>query len=231
MNKEQFDKYNETKLYWNDVFKNCTLYDPFEEIKIETLPERILEDALDAMELKEGHVLDFGCGTGRFGFRALCKGGEKVTLVDICDESIKLIKNIALKNEISNKCNILLGGIERLRELKKESFNGVILSNIIDNITPLDREEVINEVIRLLKPNGRLFIKLNPYIDNEKIKLWEFNKLDEDFYKEKSGLYFWNLTKEKADNFFKRKFKILRYEEIYYKDYNQYNRIYILEKL
>ncbi|WP_027633716.1 class I SAM-dependent methyltransferase [Clostridium hydrogeniformans] len=231
MNKEKYDEYKTTKVYWRNIFRNYEIYDPFEEIKVDTVPERILEEVIDSMILGEGQVLDFGCGTGRLGFRALCKGGKEITFIDICEEAIKLVRNVALDNGILNKCNIVLGGVEKLKELKKESFDGIILSNVIDNITPLDREELINEATRLLKPRGRLFIKLNSYICSEKRTQWEFKKLDEDFYEEKSGLYFWNVTKDKSDNFFKKRFKILRYEEVYYKEYDQYNRVYILEKL
>ena len=78
------------------------------------------------------------------------------------------------------------------------------------------------------KRNGKLLVKLNPYItDRQKeeygIKTVSGNLLDD-------GLLLWNNTNDEWENIFASRFSMIRYTEIYYEEYEQSNRMYLLTK-
>lgn len=86
----------------------------------------------------------------------------------------------------------------------------------------------MNEVERILKADGKVLVKLNPYITKEQIieyniKVIKDNLLDD-------GLILLNSTTDEWTKLFKRKFDIEHYEEIYYPQYDQYNRMFCLVK-
>jgi hypothetical protein len=59
-----------------------------------------------------------------------------------------------------------------LEKLGEKTTDAAILFNIADNLTPEDSSKFLAQVHRILKPEGRLLMKLNPYITEEKIKEW-----------------------------------------------------------
>ena len=78
------------------------------------------------------------------------------------------------------------------------------------------------------KRNGKLLVKLNPYItDRQKeeygIKTVSGNLLDD-------GLLLWNNTNDEWENILSSRFSMIRYTEIYYEEYEQSNRMYLLTK-
>ena len=54
------------------------------------------------------------------------------------------------------------------------SFDGVILSNVLD-VMPKDiSTTVIDDLERVLKPGGYWFIKMNPYYSKEELESFEY---------------------------------------------------------
>mmetsp|Transcript_133378 Transcript_133378/g.332993 ORF Transcript_133378/g.332993 Transcript_133378/m.332993 type:complete len:365 (-) Transcript_133378:282-1376(-) len=107
-------------------------------------------------------VLDLGCGAGRDVYIAaqLVGGSGRVVGVDMTKEQLDVA--IAHKQWHANKfgydnVDFKLGYIERLGELGLEpgSFD-VIVSNCVINLSP-DKESVLKEAYRLLKPGGELY--------------------------------------------------------------------------
>ena len=68
------------------------------------------------------------------------------------------------------------------------------MSNILDNLYPEDAETVLNEVNRLLRPGGKLMVKLNPFLAEEQITEWGIRKIREDLLDD--GLILWNRSTE-----------------------------------
>lgn len=107
-------------------------------------------------------VLDLGCGAGRDVYIASQLVGPKgrVVGVDMTQEQLDVaIKHKdwhAAKFGYSN-VDFKLGFIERLGELglADASFD-IIVSNCVINLSP-DKESVIREAYRLLKPGGELY--------------------------------------------------------------------------
>ncbi|WP_158883194.1 class I SAM-dependent methyltransferase [Rhodanobacter sp. L36] len=115
----------------------------------------------DAVRSKPLSVLDFGCGVGntithlREAFPSASLNG-----VDLSGESIRLAtESHALEAEfrIIDNTNI---------PHENESFDVVMAACVFHHIPPAEREHSINEIRRVLKPGGHVFVfehnMLNP---------------------------------------------------------------------
>ncbi|CAE8612076.1 unnamed protein product, partial [Polarella glacialis] len=107
-------------------------------------------------------VLDLGCGAGRDVYIASQLVGPqgRVVGVDMTPEQLDVAN--AHKAYHAEKCGLAnvefkLGFIERLGELGlPDSSFDVIVSNCVINLSP-DKEAVLSEAYRLLKPGGELY--------------------------------------------------------------------------
>ena len=118
------------------------------------------------------------------------------------------------------------GSLEALQRVETGSADAVVLSNIIDNLYPEDAAAVLTEIKRILKKNGRILLKLNPYLTAEQIKAWNIRVISGNLLDD--GMILWNQTTEEWNDFLSARFQIVHYEDIYYEEHNQYNRMYLL---
>lgn len=113
-------------------------------------------------QLKGCRILDLGSGSGRDCFvlsQFVGKNGS-ILGVDMTGEQLEVaIKNIDFHAEKFGYANVDFrhGYIERLDELAlaNNSFD-IIVSNCVINLSP-DKEAVLREAYRLLKPGGELY--------------------------------------------------------------------------
>ena len=114
--------------------------------------------------LKDMHVMDLGSGSGRDCYVLSQWVGEKGRIlgIDMTEEQLE----IAQKHEAyhadkfgfaEKNTEFKLGYIERLNELELQdnSFD-IIVSNCVINLSP-DKESVLREAFRVLKPGGELY--------------------------------------------------------------------------
>jgi arsenite methyltransferase len=59
--------------------------------------------------------------------------------------------------------------VEELEAIADGAFDGVVLSNIIDNLIPQDAIKVLTEVKRILKVSGKVSVKLNPFLTDKQV--------------------------------------------------------------
>jgi len=97
-------------------------------------------------------ILDLGCGEGGYS-RELARKGAIVTAVDCAVSAIKYCKSKAKEEELEityhvrNSCD--------LYDLEDESFDVVLASMMLMDCE--DFEGTIKEIVRVLKPSGKLF--------------------------------------------------------------------------
>ena len=120
------------------------------------------------------------------------------------------------------------GGVYELQMVESQSFDGAILSNIIDNLYPDDAEKVLFEIARILKPSGKVFLKVNSWLTPEEIKVNGIKVLEGDMLDD--GLLLLNKTTEEWKKIFNRYFVVENHEEVYYPKFDQTNRVYYLIK-
>lgn len=101
-------------------------------------------------------ILDFGCGEGQFTL-AISREvpSARVVGLDIQNRFAKAIEE-GKKRKITN-FNFILGNS---KSLKDESFDYVFSHDSFEHFE--DPKEVLNEMIRVLKPGGYLLIKFGP---------------------------------------------------------------------
>ena len=104
-------------------------------------------------------VADLGAGSAAYTIAAAAQVGTsgRVYAVEVQKELISNIKNTALKQGLSN-VEVIWGDIESLggTKIKDHSIDAVIVSNVLFQAE--DRQGLISEVKRILKPKGRVLV-------------------------------------------------------------------------
>ncbi len=218
-------KYSDTREYWNKVFVQQNAYIPSV-----SLPVVKLEKAVQWLCTGSSSVLDFGCGWGRVLSRCLDYGVIKVSGIDLSAKAIEFAKKIMEVNGLQDKSEYICGDVDLLKNIDDDEFDGVILFNILDNLCPDDTRIVIKEINRILKPGGKMIIKLNSYLTSGDIENYQdFEELSPDFYQDGSGLYLWNIHNDLLVDLVSPTFKIVHYDEIEYATHDLVNRIFYLQ--
>jgi len=209
--------------YWDKVFRE-TKKSP---IKTASVGPNDLDKALDWLCQNSSSILDFGCGNGVMLFKCCLRGTNNHRGIDISEEGIKVAKEIQRLSEKEGFA-FSVGGVEELETIADEAFDGVVLSNIIDNLIPQDAIKVLTEVKRILKIDGKVLVKLNPFLTDNQINEWNIKIIENNFLDD--GLYLWNQSTEEWIRLLENYFRILECKEIYYPEFDQYNRLFLLCK-
>ena len=216
--------YQGTIKYWNQVFGDVDQYDPKEKLSVEKI-----EVALEWLSANTKNVIDFGCGHGRLLSRLLTCGVERICGMDISEQAISLARQVMKENGLEDRSSFICGGLESLEQIESDYFDGAILSNIIDNMLPEEGERVLKEISRIVKPGGKVFLKLNPYLPPEMLAdLEDYTLLEDNLYQESTGVYLWNLSNKQVENIIKDNFKLDRYQELEIEGHSLVSRLYYL---
>ena len=223
MNPDEKD-YRETLDFWNDIFQNSEKsFDYTEELQIVEI-----EECLDWLVDENSSIIDFGCGNGKLLLRCLAKRAKRGVGIDISPEAIEIAKRFAKDNNVLSQISLVVGDVKELSKFENDEFDAGILSNVVDNLIPEDSVQLLEEFSRIIKPEGKIFLKMNDYVDPSQLEEWNAKKIQDDFYKEESGLYFWNLEDKKVVDLLGENFEIDKKIEVEFKEHDQVNRLYYL---
>jgi ubiquinone/menaquinone biosynthesis C-methylase UbiE len=217
------EDYTTTSEYWDEIFDATPLYDPSNK-----LPYESLEASIKWVADGSKNVLDFGCGNGKVTLRSLSYGTQKVYGIDLSSSAIDVANKVSKANNLQGKAEFHSGSLDKLIEFDDCSLDSVILYNIVDNLTPQDGKALLEEIHRIVSPNGKILIKLNPLLTNEQIVEYELESIEGNFFKEPSGIYLWNQTNDEWKSLFERYFTVEKYEEILFPEYEMTNRMFYL---
>ena len=115
----------------------------------------VLDQLLKDRFKPEETILDAGCGKGR-NLKWFYNAGFKVSGIDLDQNNIDFCK--ALYSE--QKDNFQQASVEEI-PFKTANFNHVICNAVLHFATDLNHfNEMFKELLRVLKPNGTLFIRI-----------------------------------------------------------------------
>ncbi|MFU8787284.1 MAG: class I SAM-dependent methyltransferase [Candidatus Izemoplasmataceae bacterium] len=177
--------------FWDQFFKEGepTALNP-KEMKIENPLDQYLKELGDTCE----DVLDVGCGTGYCLFKAHALG-EKMKngvgfdaskhAIDFANQTVQMSHLLGLSFHVRDE--------SFLKTIPSESFDGMICSNFLDVIPKALSDFIIKEMMRILKPDGYLLLKLNFYLDENLIKKLNMTLIDENTYEMNDVIRAYNL--------------------------------------
>lgn len=216
-------KYDKYENEWNNIFSKGVPNIPTDS----NSGNEIVNKGIDWICNGAKKILDFGCGNGTMLFLCAMNGTKHHIGIDLSEEGIGVAKKRAEKMK-QGEFYFNQGGINSLKSIGNKDVDAVILSNIIDNLYPDDAELLINEVERILKEDGKVLVKLNPHISDEQIAEWNIDIIEDNLLDD--GFLLWNNTTDEWNKFFERKFDIEHYNEPYFLEIDQYNRMFCLVK-
>ena len=141
---------------------------------------------------------------------------KECTPVDLrtLDLQVETMFDEALKLFAQKTTNVLdfgCGTDHTVKQLEENSFDGVILSNVLD-VMPKDvSKEVVEDLERVLKPGGYWFIKMNPYYSKEELESFGYENIGNNIYEENHIMR----LRQATTNYWKERFARFGKEIIY----------------
>ncbi len=117
---------------------------------IETPPD-ILQKIVKTEKIKPCKLIELGCGAGNYVIYLSSKGFD-ATGVDISKTAIEIATNSASKKGIN--CNFISSDVLGDMTEVQDTFDFAYDWELLHHIFPQDREKYINNVHRLLNPEG-----------------------------------------------------------------------------
>jgi len=114
-------------------------------------------ERIEKLPLKEGMtVVDYGCGPGRYTLPTAKLVGQrgKVFALDIHPLAISIVDKEAIKQGLKNIKATLLDSYDT--GIQETSVDIVLLLDTIHHVS--DRDALLKEIHRILKPDGLLFM-------------------------------------------------------------------------
>ena len=217
-------KYDHCIEKWNAIFAKGKPDAPAEA----STGNELLDQGLQWLCAGSETVLDFGCGDGTILFKCALRGTKEHIGIDISDQGIAKANHKQTQMPCGD-FRFVCGGIEKLKHIDANSVDAAVLSNIVDNLYPEDAATLLHEVQRVLRANGKVLVKLNPYITAEKIKEWDIKVIKDNLLDD--GFILWNNTTAQWEAFLAGYFQLHDYQEIYFPKYQQTNRMFLLKQI
>lgn len=216
-------KYHSTKNFWNNIFEGMSPA----KYELADLGQQDLNEAAEWFQAGTESVLDFGCGSGTYLFDCALRGTKRHIGIDVSEAAIALARERA-KLFGCGSFEFIQGSSDNLKAISDNSIDGAVLSNIVDNLLPEDAMTVLDNIHRILRPGGKIIFKVNPYLTEQQIAMWDIEKLENSLLHEKTGLYLWNLDTDKWCSILERYFDIYFTKNIYFEQHQQFNRLFLL---
>lgn len=221
--------YKIVKNVWDGIYRMPNGYAG--EFHPDRIPLQVdLERSLEWMlEKKRKTVIDFGCGSGRVLFKCLTYGAEKVIGIDISEQGVGLARTRARRFKFDDRMTFIIGGVEKIAEVRKV-IDCVVLFNIIDNLLLEDAKKAVSDLTEKMRVGGRILLKMSDYFERQELIEEEgAEEIGSNSYKERTGLYFLNLTDGAIESLFSA-FKVSRKLRKKFSKDNVWNRLWHFEK-
>ena len=105
---------------------------------------------------KKDIILDIGCGNGQNALKA-AKKCQRVVGIEINEKQLQIAKREKERRKVKN-VDFKKANLEKKLDLKKESFSAVLFLDVLEHL--YKRRQILKEIHRVLKKNGRLFLSI-----------------------------------------------------------------------
>lgn len=112
-------------------------------------------------------VLDYGCGNGWAAVAAAKSGCEDVTAADAAPNAVSAAEFIAELCGVSDRVHPVLSAGDWLASVPAGTYDGLVISNVLDVVPPETAKELIAQAARAAAPGARVVIGLNYYLSPE----------------------------------------------------------------
>ena len=112
------------------------------------------------IELRNKDVMDFGCGLGGKSRMILGQGVHHLYAVDLSAEDLT-VASMYLADYVGQGIASLVQGQSMRIDLPDDSIDVILALDVLEHIEHL--QQVFNEMLRILHPNGVLFFKYQPF--------------------------------------------------------------------
>jgi len=109
---------------------------------------------------KDKTVLDFGCGAGGKSLYYASIGAKKVVGVDIVESYREKANAFAQELGLADKFEFHVADATAL-PFEDHSFDTIIMNDFMEHVNK--PEEALKEALRIIKPDGKIFINFPPY--------------------------------------------------------------------
>jgi len=117
-------------------------------------PPHILQGLIKSNLLSPCKIIELGCGAGNY-VRYFSKMGFDATGVDISEKAIEIARELATKSGVT--CEFIAADVLGDMSEINTKYNFVYDWELLHHIFPEDRNKYIENVSRLLMPQGRYF--------------------------------------------------------------------------
>ena len=104
----------------------------------------------------KGKILNIAAGDGRFN-SYLLKFADNVLAIDISETDLKVLQTNCPKN-FENKLKIQIVDITKTFPFENDEFDGIFFTGTLHLFNINIIKDIIKEIIRVLKPNGKIII-------------------------------------------------------------------------
>lgn len=119
-------------------------------------------ETIKIAEIKKGdQILDVGGGRGEIAFLASALGAKKIIVIDYSPSAIKIVKDFSKKLKHKEKISALIMDAKKLK-FKDKSFDKIFFLEVLEHLYPKEADQVLQEMLRVLKPGGKLIISTGP---------------------------------------------------------------------
>ena len=140
-------------LFYKTMSKFYDLLDVIYFGKYDTGPRRVVNEAIEDND----NILDLCTGTGTNAVNIAKKNASvKIVGIDISNNMLAVAKSKLKKGKLLNVEFFLMDAGEM--SFENESFDKVLLSLVLHEMEEEIAASIINEAIRVLKPNGEILI-------------------------------------------------------------------------
>ena len=123
-----------------------------------------------------------------------------------------------------------VGNISALDSYEDGSFDGIILSNVLDVMPKNIAAETFSKLTRLLPKGGLMFVKLNPYYEEGYLESFGFKPIANNLFEEDGVLRYREVDTASWKQAFEKYYEIIRYLEFPYPWQEGMNRLFLLQK-